>query len=193
MAKKKFLVQDYFRYKRLKKRWRKPKGSQSKMRKKKSGSPPLPNIGYGSLSKMKGRIYGLVPLLVKNASDLEKATKDNIIILSSTLGLKKAYELGEKAKKLGLTLLSTKKIKKGKSRKFNLEKKTKGKKTKKQEKEKKETPAKEEPKEEETKPGEKPKEEDKAKEVKKKGEVEKKEEKPEEKSQDKEKESSKGK
>ena len=57
----KFKRQDYFKHKRLKIKWKRPKGRQSKLRVKKSGSGMKVSIGYGSPKKEK-------PVLIKGGN-----------------------------------------------------------------------------------------------------------------------------
>ena len=107
--KKKFLRQDYFRHKRLGKKWRRPKGRQSKLRKRKSGSGLVVKIGHGSSNR--GMINNLQPVIVSNPNDMDSIKDKQIVIISSVVGAKKALAISDKAKKLGLKILNPKKIK----------------------------------------------------------------------------------
>ena len=49
-----FNRQESWRYKRVKSSWRRPRGRDSKMRKKKGGWPKLVNVGYCSPKKVRG-------------------------------------------------------------------------------------------------------------------------------------------
>lgn len=100
---KRFKSQDYFRYKKLGKRWRRPVGLQSKLRLKKGGSGMKPAVGYGSPFKAQ-------PTLIRSSGDFEKDCS-NGIIFSSTLGSRKTALLAAKAKELGLTIVNMKKVK----------------------------------------------------------------------------------
>ncbi len=108
--KRKFLRQDYYKYRRLGLKWRKPKGSESKLRKSKRGSGLLVKIGYSSPNK--GRINNLYPVIVSNPKAVETINKDKqIIIVSSDVGVRKTFAIFEKAKSLGITVLNRKKLK----------------------------------------------------------------------------------
>jgi len=108
--KRKFLRQDYYKYRRLGLKWRKPKGSESKLRKSKRGSGLLVKIGYSSPNK--GRINNLYPVIVSNPKAVETINKDKqIIIVSSDVGARKAFAIFEKAKSLGINVLNRKKLK----------------------------------------------------------------------------------
>lgn len=97
--KRKFLRQDYFRYKRLGKKWRRPKGLQSKQRIKKAGSGFRPRIGYGSFGRKK-------IVLIKNVNELSdvKKTDEIIYLISSSVGTRKKIEISKKAKELNFPL-----------------------------------------------------------------------------------------
>ncbi len=130
---KRFKTQDYFRYKRLGKRWRRPVGLQSKLRVKKGGSGMKVAVGYGTAAKPQ-------PILVRNEKDFEKDCSSGVII-SSSVGAKKTIKLAAKAKELGLTVVNMKKVKRASKLQSELEKK---KQTKKKEATKEKTEKKEE-------------------------------------------------
>ncbi len=96
-----FLRQDYHTHLRLKRKWRRPKGHQSKLRVNKGGSGVRPRIGFGG--------HGESILVVRNISELEK-TKGNIL-LASQLGSKKAAEIAKRAEELGIKILNKRKLK----------------------------------------------------------------------------------
>jgi len=91
-------------------KWRKPKGTDSKVRLRIKGHLSMPEVGYGSPRKIKGLIYHdgrlLKPIRVDNLSQLnDENRKDNIFILGS-VGLKKKLQIVKKAKELGIELLN---------------------------------------------------------------------------------------
>lgn len=100
--KPRFLRRDTFKVSRIGKRrknkqkWRKAKGRHNKIRQKEKGYGKSPNIGYGASRKIKGHVKGLKPLMVKNLIDLNKASKENIIIISRTIGKRKRTEIFKK-------------------------------------------------------------------------------------------------
>jgi len=102
MVRKKFLRQDYFRYKKLGTKWRRPKGLQSKQRISKVQKLRMPNIGYGKPKLMETKI-------ISNQNQLEKDF-NGIVLISSTVGLKKAKEILEKADSLGIKIANKRKI-----------------------------------------------------------------------------------
>ena len=99
---KKFMRQDYYKFKRLKRSWRRPKGMHSKMRVGKCGSGVRARIGHSSPEKP-----GYI--IVKNMGDINNLTKGSEIIISSNLGSKKTMSIVNKAKEIGLKILNMKK------------------------------------------------------------------------------------
>ncbi|HLC77013.1 MAG TPA: eL32 family ribosomal protein [archaeon] len=112
---KRFKTQDYFRYKKLGKRWRKPVGLQSKLRLKKGGSGLRPAMGYGTVNKLR-------PLLVYNINDLQKDVSNGILIAGS-VGRKKTAAIAAKAKELNIKIINMNKAKGAMKFKKALEKK----------------------------------------------------------------------
>src|SRR3989344_5061677 len=81
-----------FMLKKLKNKWRKPKGLHNKLRLRKGGKGKVVKIGYGKKKK------GIEIAIINNIKELINAKKD--IIISSSVGLKKKVEILEKAKEL---------------------------------------------------------------------------------------------
>lgn len=110
--KRKFLRQNWFRYKKLGKKWRRPRGRHSKMRTRRKGKPPRPSIGYKKQKEIRGTVQGFKPILISNVNDLDKIKIGEAIIISSRVGLKKALEISKKAEDLGIKILNPRKIRK---------------------------------------------------------------------------------
>lgn len=106
-----FVRQEYNKKKSLKKKWHKPKGIHSKLRLNKAGHIKKPSPGFGSPKKV---CYltpeGFKPYLIKNLSDLDIVNTGGVIILSSTLGIKKKIQILEKIKELKLKVSNIKNI-----------------------------------------------------------------------------------
>lgn len=111
----KFLRQDYHTHKRLKLKWRRPKGRQSKLRVSKGGSGVRPRIGF------KG--HGEVVPVVRNISQLE-GYKNQSVFLASQLGAKKAAEIAKRAGELGIKILNKRKLEKAEKIAKQLEQKS---------------------------------------------------------------------
>ena len=94
--------------KRLDESWRKPKGGDSKVRKKKKGKPRMPTVGFRVPKAVRGLLRdGTKPVLIHNVKELEslKDEKEEItVIIASTVGKRKRQEIIKKAKELGLKI-----------------------------------------------------------------------------------------
>lgn len=142
-----FIRQESQRRKTLGRKWRKPKGIHSKMRRKFKGRRKSPSTGYSSPKEIRGFDFsGLKPIYVNSMKDLEKVdAKEEGIILSSRVGLRKKIEIIKKAAEKKIKILNIKNteefLKKAdeqrKKEKEKREEKTKEKEKKKKEKEKK--------------------------------------------------------
>ena len=116
MKKIKFVRQDKNKKKRLKTGWRKPKGYQSKLGKKKRGKGRLVTIGH---SKGKNRKEVII---IRSLNDLNmiknSGNKEDKIILIGKIGLKKKIVLFNEAEKRGISFdnLSKKKLDEAKKR-----------------------------------------------------------------------------
>lgn len=97
-----FMRQDYFKLRRLKRVWRKPKGRQSKLRVKKSGSGLVVKIGY----KKHGSVQRTV---VSSVGELQRAAATEVLIAAG-VGSKKAAAMAAAAQERGVRILNMKKV-----------------------------------------------------------------------------------
>ena len=111
MAKKKrntprFIRQESWRLVRVKERWRRPRGKNSKMRLGKRGWPKIVKIGYRKSRKGRGlHPSGLEEIIVKRPADLEKINaKTQIVKISHTVGERNRIAIMERAQALELTV-----------------------------------------------------------------------------------------
>ncbi len=108
MRKPAFKRQEWFRYKKLGIKWRKPKGKTSKTRRYEKGKPAMPSVGYGSPKATRGlHPSGYQDILVHNLVELENldpATQAGRI--SATVGKRKKEVMLIKAKELGIKILN---------------------------------------------------------------------------------------
>ncbi len=103
---KRFKRQNWFRLKRLGIKWRRPKGRQSKLRLEKKGKGKRVKIGFAHGD---GLIKGKTPVYISNLRDVEKATKENIAIIASSIGKKKYVEIVKALKEKGVEILKVRK------------------------------------------------------------------------------------
>ena len=153
---KKFKPQDHFRYKRLRNRWQRPIGLQSKLREHRKGAGLMPTVGYRTPRKFRGLERGVLKaVVVKTPADVANARENEGIIISSGVGKRKVIDIMKAAEQRGIKVLNLKSARAAKKREEEImkkkEQKAKGKKE-----EKKPVEAKQEPKD-----GEKMKHEEK--------------------------------
>jgi len=112
--KPKFNVLNFGFMKSVKERWRKPRGTANKKRRKKKWTGASPSIGYKNSAKTRGmRRDGKVEFLVRGMPDIEKLKevkdrKNLVIRFSATIGRKKRTEMAAMAKEIGVGILNFK-------------------------------------------------------------------------------------
>ena len=111
MAKKKrdtprFVRQESWRLVRVKERWRRPRGKNSKMRLGKRGWPKIVKIGYKKSRKGRGlHPSGLEEIIVRRPADLETINaKTQIVKISHTVGERNRIAIMARAQALELTV-----------------------------------------------------------------------------------------
>jgi len=104
----KFIRQESWRYKRVKKSWRRPKGIDNKMKEKRKGYPQLVNIGYRSPKAVRGlHPSGYQVVHVANVYELEEVDKEKeAVIIKHTVGGRKKQQILDTASDLGLKVLN---------------------------------------------------------------------------------------
>jgi large subunit ribosomal protein L32e len=106
--KPRFLMQNAGRIKRLHARWRKPKGTQSKLRRK-HGSRKIVGPGYGSPKSVKYlNKDGIREVLVHSIEDLKGLKKDCAILIGRTVGKAKRVQILQKAIDMKLKISNVK-------------------------------------------------------------------------------------
>lgn len=103
-----FIRQESYRYKRLETGWRRPKGLDSKMRLKRKGYNPLPNIGYRTPKSFRNiHPSGYVEVLVHNPNELKNLDpKIHAIRVAHTVGRRKRLEIEKVAIEKGIIILN---------------------------------------------------------------------------------------
>ena len=97
-----------WRYKRVKPRWRRPRGIDNKMRTNEKGWPRSADIGWGGPSIVKVlHSSGLKEVIVFNAEDIKTLNvKEQVARIGRTVGKKKRELILEEANKLGIKVLN---------------------------------------------------------------------------------------
>jgi len=106
-----FLRQEWFRLSSLGRKWRSPKGNQSKLRMHKSGKGFIPHPGYGSPAAARGlHPSGFREVLINNIQSLAGIDpKVFAIRVSATVGRLKRAGIEKVAKEKGLKVLNPRK------------------------------------------------------------------------------------
>jgi len=92
---------------RLKDKWRKPRGEDNKQREHRVDRGALPSSGYRTPRAVRGyHPCGLREVLVRNVRDLEKVGDGYAVRIASTVGRKKREEILAKAKEMNLKVLN---------------------------------------------------------------------------------------
>jgi len=108
-----FVRQESWRYRRLKERWRRPKGLDNKMRRKIKGWPPTVSVGYrGPKASRRLHPSGYEEVLVYNVANLKKIDpKTQAIRIAHTIGKRKRAKILVEARKRKITILNLKEAK----------------------------------------------------------------------------------
>uniref|UniRef100_A0A0N5A9L1 60S ribosomal protein L32 n=1 Tax=Syphacia muris TaxID=451379 RepID=A0A0N5A9L1_9BILA len=96
------------RYKRLRPKWRKPRGIDSRVRRRFKGQRRMPKIGYGNTALTRHMLpTGFRKVLVHNPRDLEMLLMQNkrfIAEISHSVSSKKRKDIVERAQQLSIKL-----------------------------------------------------------------------------------------
>jgi large subunit ribosomal protein L32e len=105
-----FLMIDWHKRKEVNKdRWRKPKGNQAKIRLNRRGKPKSVRTGFGSPREVKYLDHnGLKPVIVSNVKELAGLTKENAVVIGSSVGNRKKIEIIKAATEKGLKITNFK-------------------------------------------------------------------------------------
>jgi len=107
-----FKRQESWRYKRVEKSWRKPRGLDSKMRKKVKGWPQSVKVGYRGPKKLRGlHPSGYAEVLIRTVDDVNEVDpKTQAIRIAHTVGAKKRVEISARAIEKGIHILNPKQV-----------------------------------------------------------------------------------
>jgi large subunit ribosomal protein L32e len=108
--KPKFLRQEWWRFDKFKNdpKWRRPKGTDSKMRMKLKGKARSPSIGWSSPRLVRGlHPSGYEDVLIHNVKELEMLDPQRQAArIAHTVGKRKRMAIIERAKELGIKVLN---------------------------------------------------------------------------------------
>lgn len=104
----KFLREEWFRYKRIPKNWRRPDGISSKMRKNLTYRPNKVRIGFRGPKQTRGlHSSGFQEISIFNVKDLDTLNpKTQAARIGGSVGTKKRIEIEKKAEKLDIRILN---------------------------------------------------------------------------------------
>ena len=104
----KFLREEWFRYKRIPKNWRRPDGMTSKMHKNLAYRPSKVRVGYRGPKQTRGlHSSGFEEVTIFNVKDLEAINpKTQAARIGASVGTKKRVDIGKKAQELDIRLLN---------------------------------------------------------------------------------------
>lgn len=102
----------HWKYKKLSKKWRRPRGHTNTVRQKCRGKPPMPSVGYRT-PKASRHLHpsGLIEVRVHNTSQLKSLNPKYIVRIGSTVGRRKRKVIFKKARELGLRVVQTERAK----------------------------------------------------------------------------------
>ena len=103
-----FRRQESWRYKRVNESWRRPRGIDSKMRKKVKGWPRSAEVGYRSPKEVRGlHPSGYAEVLVRNVDDVRKVVPETQAIrIAHQVGARKRVEILAMADELEIRVLN---------------------------------------------------------------------------------------
>ena len=103
-----FLREEWFRYKRIPKNWRRPDGITSKMRINLKYRPSKVRVGFRGPREVRGlHSSGFEEVIIFNVSDLEKINPEKQAVrIGSTVGTKKRLDISKRAEELEIRILN---------------------------------------------------------------------------------------
>lgn len=105
-SKPKFSVPNFKSLKKVKERWRQPRGHDNKKRVKYKYTGASPTIGYKNSPEVRGmHPSGFFEVLIHNAIEL-KTAKGKVARIAASVGKKKRQELKKLADELNIKLLN---------------------------------------------------------------------------------------
>jgi large subunit ribosomal protein L32e len=88
-------------------KWRRPKGTHSKVRKQRFGYLASPSIGYKRPDSMRGLIKNKRPVHISNMKELSKINPHSAVVFSRVIGARKRIQLLKIAQEKNITVLGS--------------------------------------------------------------------------------------
>ncbi len=103
-----FLREEWFRYKRIPRNWRRPDGITSKMRINLKYRPSKVRVGFRGPKEVRGlHASGFEEIIIHNANELERIDpKTQAARIGGSVGTRKRIEIGKKADELEVRILN---------------------------------------------------------------------------------------
>ena len=103
-----FIRQSGHAYVRLGDKWRRPRGTHSKLKIKQEGKGFIPNPGYGAPRSMRHKHpSGLGEVMVHNSQEVQKIDpKTQAGRIAASVGRKKKFEIFKKAEEMKIRILN---------------------------------------------------------------------------------------
>ncbi len=95
--------------KKVKAKWKKPRGTANKQRRRRAWTPACPKIGYKNPESVRGlRKDGTEEVLVRSLKDLDglKERKNIVIRIGGAVGKKKRMTINDQAKQFGIKVVN---------------------------------------------------------------------------------------
>lgn len=103
-----FKRQEWFRFRKLGEKWRRPRGKDSKMRLGKRGKLVLPSVGYRLPKSTRGsHPSGLAEVMVSGPGDIDRVNPSRQAVrIASSVGRRKREQILARANELGIRVLN---------------------------------------------------------------------------------------
>ncbi|KUO39271.1 MAG: 50S ribosomal protein L32 [Hadesarchaea archaeon DG-33-1] len=103
-----FRRQEWFRFRKLGEKWRRPRGKDSKMRLGERGKPVLPSVGYKLPKSTRGsHPSGLAEITVSRPGEIDKVNPSRQAVrIASSVGRRKREQILARANELGIKVLN---------------------------------------------------------------------------------------
>lgn len=105
---KKFKRQEWFRFKRLGEKWRKPRGKDSKLRLRRKSKPAIPSTGFRTSKNLRGlHPLGLREVLIYNPKGLnDLVPQKHVVRIGARVGKRQREKILARAEELKIKVVN---------------------------------------------------------------------------------------